>query len=274
MEKMLKRFKMEPKPSVNTPLPENFHAIIHDSPNADAIFLRDFEYRQKVGSILYYMICVRPDLAFPVQLVARLCSKPTKNACAAVTQLMLYAYNTRKTPLALGGRTTQITAFCDSDLGGCRLTRRSTGGYAVFLGFGVVALNVFEAEYMTLSEFSKSVLFLRWMLRETGIKSVITQHSSSIFCDNMAAIALASSPAATKRSKHIAIRYHHVRDLVAAGVVTIEHISTDENLADIFTKPLGRIKFQKFATMLLGYEPFQTPKQIVKTTVSPTDEYV
>ena len=127
---------------------------------------------------------------------------------------------------------------------------------------------------MTLSELSKSVLFLRWMLKETGIRAAITEYSSSIFCDNMAAIALASSPAATKRSKHIAIRYHYVRDLVAAGVITIEHISTHENLADIFTKPLGRLKFEKFSTMLLGYEPFQSPKQIVKTDVSPTGEYV
>ena len=117
-------------------------------------------------------------------------------------------------------------------------------------------------------------MFLRWLLKETIIESVVPKYSSSILCDNMAAIGLATSPAATKKSKHIAIRYHAVRDLVKAGVITIEHIVTAENLADIFTKALGRIKFQKFADRLLGYQPFQEPQQRVKTIPSPTGEYV
>ncbi len=130
---------------------------------------------KKVGGIPI-IVCVlhSPDLAFPVGLVAKKFQKPTKAAYAAVTQILLYAHNTRNTPLTLGGRNADITAFCYSDLGGCQLTRRSAGGYAVFLGFGIVAwfsklhnsvaLNIFEAEYMTLSEISKSELFLRLLL--------------------------------------------------------------------------------------------------------------
>ena len=278
MEKLLKRFKMVPNPSVTTPLQENFHTTIHEGPLADDTFLNDFEYRNKVGSILYYIICKRPDL------VARFCEKPTRAACAAVTRIIHYAYNTRDMPLVLGGHTATFTAFCDSDLAGCRKTRKSTGGYGIFLGFGLVdwcsklqnsvASNVFEAEYMILSDLSKVLLSFRWLLWQTKIPKLVTKLSSSIFCDNMAALKLAESAGGTRKSKHIAIRYHVVRELVAAGVVSIEHVETAENAADIFTKALGRLKFDKFANMLFGYTEVQTPVNRVETIESPTGEYV
>ena len=172
----------------------------------------------------------------------------------------------------LGGITSDLTDFCDSDLGGCKLTRKSTGGYAVYMGFGIidwssilqsiVASNVFEAEYITMAELAKSILYLRWLLYQTRIQAVVTKFSSTIYCDNMAGIKLASNPVTTKRSKYISIRYHMVHDLVAAGVFCVEHIATDENVADIFTKALGRVKFHKFASMLFGYVPFQDFKRV------------
>ena len=193
MEKLLKRFKMEPKPSVTTPLQENFHSTIHEVPLADDTYLRDFEYRNKVGSILYYMICVSPAIAYAVGLVARYCEKPTRAACAAVTRIIHYAYNTRNMPLVLGGHEAIFTAFSDSDLGGCRRTRKSTGGYGIFLGFGLidwcsklqtsVASNVFEAEYMILSDLSKVLLSFCWLLWQTKIQKLVTKWSSSIFCE-------------------------------------------------------------------------------------------
>ena len=125
-----------------------------------------------------------------------------------------------------------------------------------------------------MAELAKSMLYLRWLLHQTRINSVVTNFSSTIYCDNMAAIKLASNPATTKRSKHISIRYHMVRDLVAAGVFCIEHIATDENVADMFTKALGRVKFRKFANMLFGYVPFQEHTLRVETKESKTFEYV
>ena len=92
VEKMLIRFKMKPRPSVNTPLPESFQNTILESPPADEVFLRDFEYKSKVGSLLYFMICMRPDIAFHVGLVARYSIKSTKAACAGVTQLLNQTY--------------------------------------------------------------------------------------------------------------------------------------------------------------------------------------
>ena len=284
VEKMLKRFKMAPKPSVSTPLQEKYETTIMHSPLADEVFLRDFEYRPKVGCVLFLMICMRPALAFAIGLCARFSNAPTKAACAGVTQIIHYCYNTRNVALVLGGRNAYITGFCDSSLGGCKRTGRSTGGYCIFLGYGLVDWRSFlhnlvcqsiaEAEYVTLAELVKGILWLRWMLRQTNVSSIITKFSSTIFTDSMAAIRMAKNPASTQRTRHIALRYHLVRDLVNSGVFCLEHVITNENISDIFTKALGKIKYIKFAKMLLGYEAFQVPTQRIETVPSPTGEYV
>ena len=90
----------------------------------------------------------------------------------------------------------------------------------------------------------------------------------------MAAIRLALNAGGTKRSKHIALRFHVVRELVAAGVVIIEHAVSAENVADIFTKALGRVKFHKFVYMLFGYSEVQEASHRVDTIVSLSGEYV
>ena len=284
VEKMLKRFKMEPKPSVITPLQEKYETTIMHSPLADEVFLRDFEYRPKVGCVLFYMICMRPALAFAIGLCARFSNAPTKAACSALTQIIHYCYNTRNVALVLGGRDAYITGFCDSSLGGCKRTGRSTGGYCIYIGYGLVDWRSFlhnlvcqsiaEAEYVTLAELVKGILWLRWMLHQTRVKSVITRCSSTIFTDSMAAIRMARNPVSTQRTRHIALRYHLVRDLINSGVFCLEHVITNENVADTFTKALGKLKYIKFAKMLLGYEPFQVPSQRVETVPSPTGEYV
>jgi hypothetical protein len=74
---------------------------MHGATEADQHFQRDFEFREKVGCILYYMICMRPDICDAVGLMAKQCNRVTK---AAVTQLMQYCYNTRFEKLVLGGK--------------------------------------------------------------------------------------------------------------------------------------------------------------------------
>ena len=80
------------------------------------------------------MLCMRPDWAYDISLLARYTNKASKIACAGVTNLIQYCYNTRHIKLVLSGQTPYITAFCDSDWAGCRETRRSTGGYIIYLG--------------------------------------------------------------------------------------------------------------------------------------------
>ena len=129
-----------------------------------------------------------------------------------------------------------------------------------------------EAEYIAMLEPAKSILWLRWLLKQLGIKSLITEYSSTLFGDNNAAHNIASNPVSGQRTKHIALKYHYIRALVEAGVISLEHVDTLENVSDIFTKALGNAKFDKLAPIALGHSAFAQPTKRRKTVVS--DEFV
>ena len=84
------------------------------------------------------------------------------------------------------------------------------------------------------------------LLEEIGYKLGLLPVCS----DNQEAIFISSNPITERRSKHIDVRYHYVRELVEDKKVEVFYISTDENPADLFTKNLGRVKFLKFREML------------------------
>jgi hypothetical protein len=282
MEKVFKKFKMVAKASVKTPLPENFQASLEAAEQGgftlDEQYTLDFMYRHKVGSILYYMICMRPDIAYSVGLLARYSNKISGVACAGVTQLLQFCYNTRKIELALGGTKASVVAYFDSDWAGDRATRRSTGMHIIYMGIGpvewcsrlqkLVAQSTCEAEYMAANAPARSILWLRTLLHQTGIEAIITKYSSTIYGDNTASLAMMGNPVHHDRTKHIAIKYFFIRDLVAAGVLSREHVESGDNYADIGTKPLGRIKFEHLQPGSLGQGELQRPTKRQKTEVS------
>ena len=99
---------------------------------------------------------------------------------------------------------------------------------------------------MLLSDCSRQVAWIKMLLEEIGYK-----HGPLPICsDNQEAIFISSNPVMERRSKHIDIRYHYIRELVEDKKVEVFYISTDENPADLFTKNLGRVKFLKFREML------------------------
>lgn len=125
--------------------------------------------------------------------MARHAHHVSKVAAAGVTQLLQFLFNTRQRTLVLGGTNAYIKAFCDSDWAGDCSSRKSTGAYVVYLGHGpvewgskqqkLVAQSTAEAEYIALNAPARSILWLRWLLVQTGITALITQYSSTIFSD-------------------------------------------------------------------------------------------
>ena len=282
VEKCYKRFKLEQKQSVCTPLPDGIMGALHDAVPADEQYAEDFLYREKIGCLLYYMICMRYDICFAVGLMAKFSNKISKVATAGVTQMWHYCYNTRAKCLILGGISAYITAFSDSDWAGDKIDRKSYGSYVVYLGRGpidwgskqqrLVAQSTAEAEFIAMTAPAKTIQWLRWLLHQTKIESIITKYSSTLFVDNTAAIAIASNPIASERTKHVALKYKMIQELSECGVVSLEHIATDLNVADIGTKALGKRKFQTFANTALGQEEFTRPTKRKLTEVS--DEFV
>ena len=98
----------------------------------------NLQYREKLGSLLYYMIVMRPDLVYAVHMLARFAQRPTMRATAALTRALLYAYNTKWITLTLGGRNTIITGYSDSNLAACTVSRLSLSAYVVYVGCGPV----------------------------------------------------------------------------------------------------------------------------------------
>ncbi|KAK9698049.1 hypothetical protein RND81_08G079100 [Saponaria officinalis] len=153
--------------------------------------------------------------------------------------------------------TLKLVGYTDSDWAGDIDTRKSTSGYVFYLGYGViswssikqqvVALSTAEAEYTAVTSGTCHAVWLRRMLEE--LKQV--QNSpTTIFCDNKSAIVLAKNPVFHGRSKHIDIKYHYIRVLVKGGDIELEFCGSQEQVADIMTKPLKKELFEKFKAML------------------------
>ena len=159
-----------------------------------------------------------------------------------------------------------LSGYCDSDWARCHLTRRSTTAFTFFIGNCLiswqsrlqttVALSSTEAEYMALSSAAQEALWLRSLLSEIGFK---LPFSTTIWCDNKGAVQLCYNPTHHRRTKHIAIRYHFIRENIAENQLTVDHIPTTSMLADLLTKPLGATNFLQLRTTLMGGAGFDIP---------------
>jgi hypothetical protein len=154
-----------------------------------------------------------------------------------------------------------LAVYTDADWAGQRSDRKSTsGGVAMLYGGPVcwlsklqrlVAMSSTESEYVAMAINAKTTQWLRQILRDIGNPELIGHNEVvRMLADNQGAIALAKNPHLHERSRHIDIKYHYVRDLVEKGKVEIEFIPTTRMVADGFTKPLERTKFNMFQDQL------------------------
>ncbi|KAE8715006.1 hypothetical protein F3Y22_tig00110187pilonHSYRG00417 [Hibiscus syriacus] len=110
----------------------------------------------------------------------------------------------------------------------------------------VVALSTTEAEYMAAAEAAKEALWLTGLVKELGVQ----QGGVQLLCDNQSVIHLAKNQVYRVRTKHIDVRFHKIRELVASGEILFQKVHTDENAADMFTKPVTTVTTDKFKHFL------------------------
>ena len=145
----------------------------------------------------------------------------------------------------------KLIGYTDSDNGGSIDDRKSTSGYTFHFGTGVVSwdskkqpivtLSSAEAEYVAATSVACQAVWMRRVLKDLSQNH---QESTTIFCDNNSAIALANNHVYHKRTKHIDIRFHFIRGLVNNKEICLEFWRSEDQLADIFTKPLAKDTFQ------------------------------
>lgn len=143
-----------------------------------------------------------------------------------------------------------IQAFTDSDWAGCIDDRKSTGGFAVYLGSNLVswcshkqrtvAHSSTESEYKALANTTAEITWIQSLLLELGVS---LPHSPTLWCNNIGATYLAANPVFHARTKHVEIDYHFVREKVAQRALDIRFISTKDQIADIMTKALSTMQF-------------------------------
>lgn len=254
LEKVVERFGMTNAKYARTPLPTGYTP----TPNQGEVnpHMRTL-FQQIIGSLLYIMLGTRPDIAFAVTKLAQHAANPSKEHLDKAKYILRYLAGTAKYALVYKGASNKgLIAYTDSDYAADPVKRRSTTGYHLKLADGIIswqsraqktiALSATEAEYMALSDCSRQVVWIQNIFTELGLPVKPTQ----ICADNEGGIFIASNPVQERRTKHIDVRFHYVRDLIEQKRIDVVWVPTDENSADIFTKNLGFIKFEKFRSML------------------------
>ena len=252
VEKVLERFNMSNAKAVSTPLAGHFKLSTKQCPNneKDKKEMEKVPYSSAVGSLMYAMVCTRPDIAQAVGVVSRFLSNPGREHWNAVKWILRYLKGTSKQCLCFGNGNAMLESYTDADMAGDIDARRSTSGYLMKFGGAAiswqsklqkcVALSTTEAEYIAATEACKETLWLKKFLQELGMK----QERYELYCDSQSAIHLCKNSTFHSRSKHIDVRYHWIRDVLDSKELVIEKIHTDHNVADMMTKSLPKEKFE------------------------------
>jgi hypothetical protein len=207
-------------------------------------------YSSVVGSLMYVMVCSRPDLSYAMSLVTRYMANPGRTHWEAVKWIFMYLCCTSNACLQIGNVKEGLVGYVDSDYGVYLDKRRSLTSYVFTIGGcavswraclqPIVALSSTEVEYVVACDASKEAVWLKGLYVEfCGDTSCIT-----LFCDSQSAICLTKDQMFHERTKHIDIKYHYIREIIAEGKLRICKISTHFNPTDMMTKPIPRAKFE------------------------------
>ena len=240
---------------VGTPMDPGAHLSSSMSPQSpdEHKAMVNIPYLSAVGTLQYLATTTRPDIFYAVGVLARFNTNPGVKHWKAVQHLFRYLKGSLDYKLVYGPTANDSSqlfiTYTDADHGGNPDNGRSTGGYAVIIGGAavswssrlqsVVSLSTTEAEYIAAVEAGKEIIWMRTLLSEFGFTITSPSH---LLIDNNSAVTVAKNPEHHGRMKHLDLRYHWLRDTVAAGHISPQHIPTTLQAADIFTKPLKRQK--------------------------------
>lgn len=255
IEKVLGRFKMDKAKPVGCPLASHFKLSSKQCPTSEKEKdeMEKVPYASAVGSLMYDMVCTRPDLAHAVGVVNRFLSNPGKEHWATVKWILRYLRGTSRVCLCFGNGKAMLDGFTDADMAGDVDSRKSTSGYLMtFAGGAVVwqsklqkcvALSTTVAEFIAITEACQELLWLKKFLQEFGL----SQERYVLHFDSQSATHLSKN--FHSRSKHIDVRYHWIRDVLEMKGLQLEKIHTDDNPSDMMTKSLSKDKHEKFRSL-------------------------
>ena len=257
ISEIINRFGLLDANPAPTPLPAgaDVHLTKYDGEASKA----DIKlYQQMIGSLLYVQIGTRPDISFAVSRLAQYASNPSPHHIRLAKYVFCYLKGTSDLKLVYDGALGNgLYGYSDSSWGDNLDDRHSTSGYVFLLADAAIswcsrkqktaAQSTTEAEYMELAEAGNQAAWYRMFLEELGydVKDPIPLHE-----DNHGSVKLALNPVTGRKSKHIPIKYHVIRDYVENGQVELIKTPSDEILADGLTKSFACIKLSDFVSGL------------------------
>lgn len=255
IDKIVEEAKLQDARNSRTPINTGYYKIDKDGTEDQKKPLHtNEEFRKLIGMLLYLSTNTRPDISIGVSILSQRVSKPTVNDLSEVKRMIRYLKTTRNEKLKLSrkGENECLKAYTDADWAEETRDRKSHSGFLAQINGGtfawscrkqsLVALSSTEAEYIALCEATKEIIWLREVAKCFNVN---TSEPTEIFVDNQSCMKIAENGKFSNRTKHIDTKYHFVRDQARKNIVTFKYIPTNENLADMLTKPLGPSKLKE-----------------------------
>lgn len=248
IKQVLERFGMKDCKPAPTPSDVNQKMSI-SMWNEENSLVGKVPYQELIGSLLYLSGATRPDIAFAVNDLSRFNNNHAEPHWKALKRILRYLKGTIDMKLRYEKtENNDMVAYSDADWGADSDKRRSCTGYVVNMSNGaiswcsqrqsIVALSTTESEYIALSTTVREIIWLKQLAKEVGN----IQKNVIVHCDNQSAIDLGESEAYRPRTKHIDIRFHHIREKIENGVIDLVYIPTEKMVADSLTKPVSTQK--------------------------------
>ncbi|CAM9000248.1 unnamed protein product [Rhodiola kirilowii] len=207
------------------------------------------EYAKVIGSLLYDMTCTRPDIAFTVGKLSRYTSNPSMQHWQAIHRDLRYLKGTTNLGLVYSDFPSVIEGYSDASWISNEEDHSSTSGWVFLLGGGAISWaskkqtcissSTMESEFVALAAASKEAEWLKNLIHEIPLwEKPISP--ISIHCDSAATLAKAYSHVYNGKSRHLGVRHSAVRELITHGVISVDFVRSQQNLADHLTKGLAR----------------------------------
>ena len=262
IDKVLKRFSMQDSKRGFLPMTHGISLSKEQCPKTqeERERMSKIPYASAIGSIMYAMLCTRPDVSYALSVTSRHQVDPGESHWIAVKNILKYLRRTKDTFLIYGGEEELIvTGYTDASFQTDKDDYRSQSGFVFCLNGGAVswksskqatvADSTTEAEYIAASEAAKEAVWIKKFITELGVVPSIAD-PLELYCDNNGAIAQAKEPRSHQRSKHILRRFHLIREIIERGDVKICRVPTDDNIADPLTKPLTQQRHDRHTRSL------------------------
>ncbi|KAK8610748.1 hypothetical protein V6N13_081904 [Hibiscus sabdariffa] len=230
IDKVLKRFSMEESKRLFLPMRHGISLSKEMCPSTpqERERMSQIPYASAIGSIMYAMICTRPDLSYALSMTSRYQANPGEGHWTAVKNILKYLRRTKDVFLVYGGEEElRIKGYTDASF----------------------QTDKDDSQSQSASEATKEIVWIKKFITELEVIPSISD-AVDLYCDNNGAIAQAKEPKSHQRSKHILRRFHLIREIIDRGDVEICKVNTDDNIVDPLTKPLAQQKHDRHTESL------------------------